>query len=796
MQSFEFGQLFESAESGNDAELFLEALTGEAESRPLPSPPPRPPSHGQAWAGRLLDQVAQQALLPGGTVAGPFPGSIWTVVAAPGGNAAASVARTGDLVLRPGRGGRPARLHVVDASIGRHDLVGGDGRLRADALVLRSDAGIAARPSPVPLPWDPEDDAEAVPTFEVGAADGIDAPGTCHFIELPADVEDWVPNAANTGIVMSRFTCRTGAELEAVSPGAGATIAAPPRLWRLTSTDRLEVLLQLLVFHPATTAGGTTLPPGRHPLAIICHGNHQVQDTAGGPEVPSYKGYSGVLPGPPPAGPALRTGPYLQEALAARGIISASVNMNPANLLDLHVETRARLIVAALARMNALDRTRGGRYDRRIDFQRVALIGHSRGGDAVARATAILPANTRVRAVVQIAPTDSTGILQGARPTTPPFVVPAGAPTPTFVTRPGIIPATAGKQLIIWGSRDGDVSGFQDVRADVSVNPCRHYDRSAIERAFQFWHGATHNRFNRLWKDRDEDRACLSQICQNPAGLLSRSNQEARTVEMVRGWLQFALYDDTSVAGLFDGRTTTSVAPANTIAAMWKFGARLATIDQFDDVKPTQNTLGGANVTPPTGVFDEVTIANENGAGAGTTAYQLPHIDRALRFSPAPPPILRVPLPTPLAPPVWRTTIPPGVMRNFGRFDLLTLRVTKKYDAAALAGGTATLPTVRVRLIGPTPTVTHQADARGRLSSLPVLRLVPPAAPPCPIDPDCVTTTTFDLTKVHYETWEVDLAPYKAAMSSLADVRFVEITIDTQVGQPVYVDTVSLVKRP
>jgi hypothetical protein len=397
----------------------------------------------------------------------------------------------------------------------------------------------------------------------------------------------------------------------------------------------------------------------------------------------------------------------------------------------------------------------------------------------VARAVALAPANTRVRAIVQLAPTDMSGLLQGAAPAT--FPTPVGAPAPTFSTHPITMPTSTGvRQLIVWGSRDGDVSGMQDVRSDLSVNPFRHYDRSAVERAFQFWHGATHNRFNRLWSDDYEDHSCLSRTS-DTTGLLSRADTEARTVEMVRGWLLFSLFDETAEAGRFDGRTRTTIAPTLPIAAMWKFGSRLATIDQFDDVRPDRNTLGGANVTPSTGVFDEITLANENGAGAGVTAYQFPHIDRALRYSPAP-------SIGGLAPPVWRTTIPSG-SRDFRRFHLLTFRVTKKYDPAQLTAGTATPPTVNVRLIGPTASASHTEAARGQLSSLPFLRQLPAiSGPDCPAD-------DRDLTKVHFETWEVDLSRYAAAMS-IADVRFVELQVDSDPGQPVYIDTVSLVRRP
>jgi hypothetical protein len=430
--------------------------------------------------------------------------------------------------------------------------------------------------TPLPVEWENvETDAEAVPTFAVGAADRVDT--TPQFVEMPAHVEPFVLNAAGSGIVLADFACRTQAELDAVMPAAAGLISgAPRRLWQSNAAGRLEALLEVLVFHPATSAGGTTLPAGRHPLAIVCHGNHNAVE--GGVEVFSHHGYSGFSASPP----AVATGAYLQEALAEKGIISVSVNMNPANLLDLQLETRAQLAIAALRKMQQLDGNTGSRYNRRVDFQRVALIGHSRGGDAVARAMSLIPTTARARAVVQLAPTDSTGIVQGAPPT---LTLPPGAPAPTFTTKPGTIPATgAPRQLIIWGSRDGDVSGAQDVRADPSVNPFRHYDRSAVERAFQFWHGATHNRFNRLWTDAQEDAICLSRIAAIPAGLLSRADQEKRTIEMVRGWLLFSLFDEVSEAGRFDGRTTTAVAPAQRIAGMWKFGPRLATIDQFDDV--------------------------------------------------------------------------------------------------------------------------------------------------------------------------------------------------------------------
>ena len=160
--------------------------------------------------------------------------------------------------------------------------------------------------------------------------------------------------------------------------------------------------------------------------------------------------------------------------------------MNPANLLDMLLENRALLAVAALRKMQRLDDAGGSRYHRKIDFQRVALIGHSRGGDAVVRALRLTPSNTRARAGAARADRqhrNPAGDCAHRRV--------AGASRRIAGTGVRHSPrhysgnriAKAADHL---GSRDGDVSGMEDVRSDVSVNPFRHYDRSAVERAFQF----------------------------------------------------------------------------------------------------------------------------------------------------------------------------------------------------------------------------------------------------------------------------------------------------------------------
>jgi hypothetical protein len=641
------------------------------------------------------------------------------------------------------------------------------------------------------------------------------------FVDVPLTYEDVITNADGSGVVLQRTRCDTLAQVDAeghtmplgddgtfeyeISHGdLIRSLAAVPMLWNTTAAGRLRAALDLVVFHPADPADPTRLPPGttRFPLAVIVMGNHGVcaTTTSGpadpplgvgptglplrtvhaatfGPEIPSHHGYSAITRGRPPGvvtGPA--TVPYLQEELAAHGIVSVSVSTNAANFFDLLLETRADLVLQAVAAMRRLNAERGGPFFRRLDFDRLAFVGHSRGGDAVIRA-ALKQRSLNVRALGQLAPTDISGLLRGA---TPAGVVGGRVDAVTGPMR--VSAALEAFHLIAYGSRDGDVSGLEDVRASEFGDPFRHYDRSSAHRSFMFWHGATHNRFNRFWEDADEEP--LLDLA--AGGLLDRADQEARTSELVGSCLRFVLNREAAEAGRLDGRTPTAVAAAQPVAAMWKFGTRLATIDRFDDLQGDRNTLGGRNVPPASGLVDEVVLANENPPGAGISAFQFMHVDRVLRASLPSGPLPGTPgAPVAVASGRWRAQIP-AADQDFRGFTLLTVRVTKKYNPAALAAGTALLPGVTLRLVDAARRTDEEAAA-GRLSTLPAIRRVTLGTPP--------STATLDLTKFHFETWEVELSLFGSAGVDLHHVVAVEIEMTGQGGEPIYVDTLSLVRR-
>ena len=225
--------------------------------------------------------------------------------------------------------------------------------------------------------------------------------------------------------------------------------------------------------------GRVWYPEGRgpYPLALVVHGNHLAEDY-------SDPGYA-----------------YLCELLASRGTICVSVDQNFINgsavgdLLGFNGlkdenDLRGWLLLEHLALWEGLNKDPITPFHGMVDLSRVALIGHSRGGEAVAIAAAFntlshYPDDATVsfdygygiEAVVAIAPVDRQ-------------YQPASEP----------IPLQDVNYLVLQGSHDMDVRSFDGYNA---------YERVAFRgEAFRFksslyiW-GANHGQFNSVWGDSD-----------------------------------------------------------------------------------------------------------------------------------------------------------------------------------------------------------------------------------------------------------------------------------------------------
>ena len=140
--------------------------------------------------------------------------------------------------------------------------------------------------------------------------------------------------------------------------------------------------------------------PGPFPLALIVHGNHDMAEF-------SDPGYA-----------------YLGELLASRGFILASIDENFLNSGLFHdppkqQPVRGWLLLEHLKLWREWNQTAGNPFRGKVDLARIALMGHSRGGEAAATAAAFNrmkyypdDANIRfdygfaIQAVVAIAPAD------------------------------------------------------------------------------------------------------------------------------------------------------------------------------------------------------------------------------------------------------------------------------------------------------------------------------------------------------------------------------------------------------
>lgn len=208
--------------------------------------------------------------------------------------------------------------------------------------------------------------------------------------------------------------------------------------------------------------------PGPFPLVLCVHGNHLAQDF-------SDPGYA-----------------YLGELFASRGYIFASIDENFINsswtdgLNQKEPATRGWLLLEHLKLFREWNGTKGHRFEGKVDLDRIALMGHSRGGEAVATAAAFnrLPAfpgdatqrfdyNFNIRALIAIAPAD-------------------GQYKPAGVDRP----LRDVNYFVIHGGYDGDVTSFVG---------SKQFNRTSLTDAFpgfksELWiYRANHGQFNTVW---------------------------------------------------------------------------------------------------------------------------------------------------------------------------------------------------------------------------------------------------------------------------------------------------------
>ncbi len=259
---------------------------------------------------------------------------------------------------------------------------------------------------------------------------------------------------------------------------------------------------------------------GPFPLTLIVHGNHSMQDYSD----PGYK--------------------YLGELLASRGIILASVDENFINGswsnifggLDKENDARGWLLLEHLKVWHEWNKTENHLFYKKIDTANLALIGHSRGGEAVAHAAMFnkLPFypddasikfnyNYNIKSIVAIAPVDGQ-------------YEPGNSRTEIEDV----------SYFVIHGAQDADVSSFMGSQQYERVNfkDSLYHFKSGL-----YVYGANHGQFNTSWGNNDTGNPFLGLL--NLKQLLSAEDQQKIAQVYISSFLDITLKNKKEYLPLF-----------------------------------------------------------------------------------------------------------------------------------------------------------------------------------------------------------------------------------------------------
>jgi dienelactone hydrolase len=303
--------------------------------------------------------------------------------------------------------------------------------------------------------------------------------------------------------------------------------------------------------------------PGPFPLALIVHGNHNMADF-------SDQGYA-----------------YLGELLASRGIILASIDENFLNSGLFHdppkqQAVRGWMLLEHLKLWREWNAAEGNPFHGKVDMSRIALMGHSRGGEAAATAAAFNrmkyapeDANIKfdygfsIKAVVAIAPADGQ-------------YKPAGQPRWIEDV----------SYLTLQGAHDMDVSSFDGSRQWDHV---RYTQPGPWFKAEIYAYRANHGQFNTSW-GRDDAGKPLGWLL-NLKPLMPGDEQRRISKTYISAFLEATLKDHREYLPLFEDWRVARAWLPDTLYINRYQDASYAPLASFDeDADLTTTTAPGGHI--------------------------------------------------------------------------------------------------------------------------------------------------------------------------------------------------------
>ncbi|WP_106847797.1 alpha/beta hydrolase [Blastococcus sp. Marseille-P5729] len=298
---------------------------------------------------------------------------------------------------------------------------------------------------------------------------------------------------------------------------------------------------------------------------------------------------------------------YLGEQLASRGTIAISIDEGflATTLLDSGGGIGGAEVARAVLALEHLVMLRDqptdlGPLSGKVDLSRVALLGHSRGGEAVAVASAIndlgaLPDHPShavdygfaIEAVVALAPSDGQYQPDGEK-----------------------VYLSDVSYLVIQGSHDADVASFGGSSQYARTTP-----GGGQLKALLYVGGANHTQFNTLWGRRDIGYG-LPKMFIDTGALIEPEEQRTVALGYVTAFVETTLLDNDQSALLEDYRAGSQWLPETRYISQYAAGGSIELLTgQEDDVEETATLDGASVVTSGGGSWDEGPVELRWGAG-------------------------------------------------------------------------------------------------------------------------------------------------------------------------------------
>lgn len=301
---------------------------------------------------------------------------------------------------------------------------------------------------------------------------------------------------------------------------------------------------------------------GPFPLVLVVHGNHNMKEF-------SDPGYA-----------------YLGELLASRGFILASVDMNFVNgSIREENDGRGWLLLKHLEAWSRFNRDADNPFYRKVDMEHLAIMGHSRGGEAVGHAAAFnrlshYPDDAslefhfgfNIRAVVAIAPVDGQYLPTGRK-----------------------VPVSDVNYLVLHGSHDGDVTSFHGLRQWERV----HFSEGARDRYFKaaiYVYRANHGQWNQVWGSHDSGPRSARIL--DLRGLMDPEAQRDVARIFVTGFLEASLHGDERYLPMFrDHRVVGGWLPPTMYVTRFQTSGFRALADFEGDIDVTTGSADGVRLS-------------------------------------------------------------------------------------------------------------------------------------------------------------------------------------------------------